>query len=573
MSEVKELLDYAEKVRGSLIQLAEQLRAGESPDRNEKEDQVLDVVLPNLDLMGELEGVSSADFDIQLNEETGEVSWSGQPVSIQMGEGGKSDSVKWGGQNYTAPLSKKEGMEGYTVTSIGEFRLDPLFSQYQLRGYSTNYGKYTRLMNLPIFDGIWEEMVQGIVTMARRIEQRELPRALKSTENQHALDSQMDYAEAIWWLMKEVGAQNRAEKFVDDVVRSVTKNGFYLGEIIAKRKMKMKLRHKGEVEALIPEVPKHRLANAVRYWILEGDEIKGIIFDFTATAWPTGIGDNWKIIPIGKFVHVFGRSEGVGNPEGRSAFRSQLTMSEMLRDAFVLEALAIEVNALGTLLVRVKEDTGEDDVAKLREHIQQYRAADVPAIVSEWIDEAKYMSPQAAIPEVGGPITRYERNITWAHGREGRLIGVQKHGSNAARESGQSQGLTFNPYIVQMYVEHAAEQVFRRMITANKKIFQDDVDNGRLFVPQMIHGVAEGLDTAKLTVELTQLVNSGILTAEEAGSIIRPAYGLKTEDVINEQEEAPRETGSDVQEEPREGSDGGRPDERVDHDEPEERGR
>lgn len=417
--------------------------------------------------------------------------------------GGITCKLRFEQELHEADMSQAAAWSGIP-SSYGKIRLeqDPELVPMRARGYGGNPGLFYDLLNSSEVESALEEYVSAVVSAPYSLEPAEVPPWFVEDEA-HLLAAirHYEYAQRVWYEWTRAGLPRDLWTMASELARTTPVFGFYVGEIVA---VPYVWQLTGDPYPRVYWVPKPlewRAPWTVCEWLLQADRQVGVVLNNTYQVMSDGKVGKFQIaLPRRKYIHVQGRMLGP-NPEGRSHLRCVYENVQMLRDAKEIEALSIEANGLGTMVVQ--DGTSSDDPLggmgkgqrdAIEDHLSNYNARHVPWLLLPRGVDAKVLSPSASIHEMGGPITRHERSIAFGLGSEGRLIGTQKHGSHAARESASND--TWRPYshAANGYVARPIQELIRRMTVWN---FPEDVVTDRIYASYVRVGRVEKTTTAE----------------------------------------------------------------------------
>ena len=384
-------------------------------------------------------------------------------------------------QLHEVNVSKADAWSGMP-SSRGRIMLekDPELTPLRARGFGTNPGEFYEMLNTSEVESSLEEYVSAVVSAPLSLEPAEVaPWHLKDGRHKLAAIRHFEYASRVWYEWTRPGLQRDLWTMISEMARTAPVFGFYLGEIVAKPHVWQLTGDPVPRVYWVPEPLKWRAPWSVREWILQDDEQVGVVLTNSQQIMSDGTSGQFEIaLPRRKYIHIQSRIMGP-NPEGRSHFRSIYENVQMLRDAKEIEALAIEVNGLGTWkFTEGANGVGKEQFAKIGSHMSNYTARHVPWFSLPEGAEAELMSPSSAIHEFGGPINRGTLSIKLGLGDEGRLIGTQRAGSHAARESASNDTWRPYTYLAEGFIARPLQELIRRLTMWN---FPGDVVADRVY--------------------------------------------------------------------------------------------
>jgi hypothetical protein len=367
-------------------------------------------------------------------------------------------------------------------SSYGKIRLekDPELVPLRARGSANDPGAFYDMLNTSEVESSLEEYVSAVVAAPLSLEPSELPPwHIEDARHRLAAVRHYEFAQRVWYEWTRAGLRHDLWTMVSEMARTAPCFGFYIGEIVA---VPYVWQLAGDPSPRVYWVPKPlqwRAPWSVREWILQEDEQVGVVLQNTQQVMSDGrVGKFEVALPRRKYIHVQARRMGP-NPEGRSHFRSIYENVQMLRDAKEIEALSIEVNGLGTMVVEEPEGGfGTDQRNVLATHLSNYAARHVPYFTVPPGGTAKVLSPSASIHEMGGPINRHTQSIMLGLGNEGRLVGTQREGSFAARQAASDDAWRPYTHLAEGYIARPLQEVLRRLTQWN---FPEDVVADRVY--------------------------------------------------------------------------------------------
>lgn len=406
-------------------------------------------------------------------------------------------------------LSRAQARSGY-AWSNGVLRLEknPALHPLRARGRGSDPGLYHELAKHPQVKAPIEDAVSAVSSALMTLVPGSLPPwDLDSLGAAEAKVHQDAYHERVWHEWTRADIENGLDAWRPEAFRSAYMYGFALFEIVAKPFFWSLAG--GPMRLYWVPMLEWRAPWSVEEWILQEDVLVGVVLVNTQSVDSLGqAGKSRVVLPAEKFLLVNARSMGV-NPEGDSHLRPIVSHVEMLADAYTLEALATEVNAVGHFVI-VEPQGGLTDPQRteLKKHIANYRAGNVPGLILPHGTTLQIVSPQAQMPELGGVISRHERAMGFGTNSEGKLVGTQKHGSNSARESAVGDQWIPYAYMATCYTVRPFQQLLGRGARLN---FPDYVLMDRIVPPTIKIGSIERSTPGTHSAALGEALTSGVL--------------------------------------------------------------
>ena len=418
--------------------------------------------------------------------------------------------TSYDGTELTVDFSKYQGQSG-TPSYRGYITLEqnPDLVPYKARGIYTDPGRYyLQSTNTPQVAAALDGPISAIISAPYRVEATQLP-SWATPEDKEAQARHLEFCQRVfeWW------GRNNFKRYLREVLRTAPISGFYLGELTAEM----------QGEHLYPRLPEYRAPWTVVRWIHQLDRLRGAEFSFSAIdSWGQRTPEdeqnsNRVIIPVEKLVHIAAGQVG-SNYEGISWLRSVTTHIQMLQTTLQLWALAEEVNGVGTFIASTPDTEAlqaKDMLEKLKEHLGNYAATDVPTVIMPPGWELDHKSPQQQVPDFTPHIIVLERMISMALKNSHSLIALQKAGSFAARADASAEARAGFKFIADEFINNPIEsQIFERFLRIN---FPEDAAAGRIYTPQLVID-DPAVSDPKALIEATAL-------AAERGLLEHPTYG------------------------------------------------
>lgn len=441
-------------------------------------------------------------------------------VSLQLG----TQEVTYLGQTWEVDLSTTLGQPGQPWGSgLLQVEKNPELHPLQARGIGSDPGVFWELRNSPQVQAAVSPPIQAITAAPYRLGRPELP-AWGDEADEAALERQYDLQQRIWWDWTREDGRATWHSVVEEHLLTAIICGFSWAEILAERQL---LRLAGDTEHryyYVPDLPEWRAPWCVRQWIVQAGRVVGIDATFSGSLSNTGdrrMGAWRTIYPQGKYIHI--TSDDVSsNPEGRSWLRPAYRHIEMLRDGEQMDSLAVETNALGTIVVKQSVDRPLDDPERerLEDHLNNYAAEHVPWVILPPGCEYEVKSPLTQLPQLGAHLDRLERVVLMSLKGSHQLIALQKAGSYAAREDASREARQALAYIMRRYIQPIWGQVIGAIIRAN---WPEDWEAGRIYVAPLLVGDLTAGDAGERVTALAQAVNAGLVqwTAQDEAALRR----------------------------------------------------
>lgn len=428
--------------------------------------------------------------------------------------------VDYLGKSWEVDLSETLGQPGLPWSS-GLLRVErnPELHPLQARGLGSNPGVFWELRNNPQVQAAVSPPVQAVASAPYRLGRPELPDWADELD-ELALERQYALQQRVWWDWTREDGRPTWRACVEDNLLTAIICGFSWAEILAEQQF---LQLPGDASPqlyYVPDLPEWRAPWTVRYWIVQAGRVVGIDASFSGSLSNSGsprMGDYRVVYPQGKYVHITA-DDVSSNPEGRSWLRPAYPHIGMLRDGEQVDALAVETNALGTIVIKQDKERpfADEERERLEEHLDNYAARHVPWVVMPPGGEYEVKSPLTQLPQLGSHLDRLERVVLMSLKGSHQLIALQKAGSYAAREDASREAREALSYIVARYIQPIWGQVMGAIIKAN---WPEDWAAGRIYVAPLLVGDMTASNAPERVGALAQAVTGGLLTwtpADEA---------------------------------------------------------
>lgn len=420
-----------------------------------------------------------------------------------------------------SPWTVEMGGEGLPWRN-GRLRIEknPKLTPFRARGLGSDVGKYLDMFNSNPFaqEGLLRS-VKTVVSAPWRLEKPVLPEYIEGEEREQAefeMEQQWRWQQECWVSWRQPGQEYGWSSWVHDAALWPKVSGFYLGEIV------FSLDDDGMPDLL--KLPQFRAPWTVREWIFQGETWVGVLqtlSQFTDSGGATG--KFQQAIPREKLIHIARVPKGPTDLEGTAALRSPWTYLKMLEMCYQLQALGIEVDALGTWTIEIDSKANVDRAAieQLEQFLLNYRGENVPFARVPAGVTLKKSRPNDAMADLSGPIASLERAAMLGMGGAHLLMSLQGVGSNAARESGSADSRDEFDLEAQA-IEEAAERLLRVGLEVRFPGHQ------RHYVAAVRSGHIETRDKTELAAVIEGLAKVGFMT-----------YNTKTENWLREEIDAP----------------------------------
>lgn len=316
---------------------------------------------------------------------------------------------------------------------------DPELQPLLARGLGADVGEYWRLSKMPQVKAALDDFVAACVGSAWRLKRLDLPDWAQSDPVQVAAwERHSALAERVWWHWQHLG-QRGLRALISEKAEFAFICGFSLHEICLEKKV-MDLGDGPRLYLFPDEIPELRSPWSILYWLTQRERIVGVVqtlsyvSDYDGNAGPFQV-----VIPWDKCDHYTILQAGPTDVEGQSALRPARRSLQSLQQAYQLQSLAIEVNGVGTAVVKKNDGQAppltDAQRAEIAAFLESYRAEHMPWFLAPDGYELDILSPQSTVPDLSPQILTYERAASLALNQSHKLIGLHGHGSFAARAS------------------------------------------------------------------------------------------------------------------------------------------
>ena len=253
-----------------------------------------------------------------------------------------------------------------------------------------------------------------------------------------AWERQSALAERIWWHWQHLG-QRGLRALVSEKAEFAFICGFSLHEICLEKKV-MDLGNGPRVYLFPEQIPEMRAPWSIQSWVTQREQVVAVTQGLSHVSDSDGgSGPYQVVIPWNKLDHYTILQAGPTDVEGQSALRPARRSLLALQQAFQLQALAIEVNGVGTLVIKKVDGQAppltDAQRAEIATFLDSFRAEHMPWFIAPDGYELDILSPQATVPDLSPQIMTYERAASLALNQSHKLIAIHGHGSFAARKS------------------------------------------------------------------------------------------------------------------------------------------
>lgn len=443
---------------------------------------------------------------------------------------------------YRVEYRHRDGQPGLPMSS-GVLLLDthPDIRGGRARGRNGQPGRYWELRNLPHVQSALSRPIRALSGTPWRLDDAPMP-PWADAHDHAAAKRQRELCERIFWAWEQ--QPGGFAQYVTEVLWTTLVCGFSWFELVSEdaiwtlESVGFPLRYQ------CPRLPEWRAPWAIDYWLTDREHFLGVVASFhNATDYSGGTGKSHVVIPREKILHVANEQIG-SNFEGRSSLRSVYNFLLMVRQAYQLQALAVEVNSLGELWFKLTGDANLSpaEEAWLERYIKTRKASHVPGGILPPGVEVEYGSPKDRMPDMGPIIEGLERQIALGLDNDDKLIALGKAGSYAAKDVATDESRSSFNDLARQFITTPLKDVLRRFICVN---FPHDAAAGRVFVPRIVHGEVEERDTEKWLASVALARETGLLADPEFGDIVREELQLPPRDVDEAEEDVVPEAGLD----------------------------
>jgi len=427
--------------------------------------------------------------------------------------------AEYQGTRLEVPLERYLEVEGRQGIPYRQGHLDLEYNRsltpFRSRGTSGDVGEYFRLSSsMPMVRDAVSSPISAIGSAPWRLERPSLPEYWKgSAQAAAALERQYQYASFVFAHWTSVGAPTHWRDWINEILQFSLISGFYLGELVADF---ADITIDGQSKRLlVPDIPVCLMPWSVEEWIFDGNPSNMLAVSQRTYNQIDAFGNSGPgniVIPWSKLIHQAYMPASTGDMEGRSILRPAIQPLKMKQKLLQVQALGIEVNALG--MVVVKQDPtmplSEDALADLQTNLDNWNAEQCSYIIlppgNHTID---FKSPSQVVPDLTSQLNALDNVIGKALGNSHKLMGISSHGSFAARSDASSEARN-NYEHLGLYVARVAEKVLRRFIELN---FPLDAELGMVFTPEVNHAAIVEPDKSRRASTLATLIGAGLISA------------------------------------------------------------
>lgn len=316
---------------------------------------------------------------------------------------------------------------------------DPELQPLLARGLGSDVGEFWRLSKMPQVKAALDDFVAACVGAVWRLERVDLPEWARSDPEQVAAwERHSALAERIWWHWQHLG-QRGLRALVSEKAEFSFICGFSLHEICLEKRV-MDLGNGPRLYLFPEEIPELRAPWSVQYWLTQRERMVAVVQTLSYVSdYDGNYGPYQVVIPWDKLDHYTILQAGPTDMEGQSALRSARRSLQSLQQAYQLQSLAIEVNGVGTAVIKKIDGQAppltDAQRAEIATFLDSYKAEHMPWFMAPDGYELDILSPQATVPDLSPQILTYERAASLALNQSHKLIGLHGHGSFAARSS------------------------------------------------------------------------------------------------------------------------------------------
>ena len=384
---------------------------------------------------------------------------------------------------------------------------------FRARGCSGDVGEYFRLASSsPMVRDAVQGAVSAIGSAPWRLERARLPEYFKGSERAAAaLEEQYQYASYVWHKWTATGARAHLRDWINDILQFSLISGFYLGELIAP--FEEVLINGKRRRVICPEIPLTLAPWTVEEWIFLDNPSNMIAvsqrtYDQIDSFGNSGPGN--IILPWEKVIHSAYMPASNGDLEGRSIIRPAFQPLKMKQKLLQIQALGIEVSALGLLCVTQDPSMpmSEDALSTLQTNLDNWTAEQCNYLIlppgNHTVD---FKTPSQVTPDLTAQLAALDGVIGKALGNSHKLMGISSHGSFAARSDASSEARN-NLEHLGLYTARVVERVLHQFIALN---FPLDAAQGMIFCPAVNHAAIVEPDKARRASTLATLVSAGLI--------------------------------------------------------------
>lgn len=428
------------------------------------------------------------------------------------------------GTRLAVPVDRYLEMEGSQGIPYRQGRLDLEYNRslepFRARGTSGDVGEYFKLSSsMPMVRDAISSPIAAITSAPWRIERPTLPEYWKDSERARvALDRQYEFASYVWAQWTGTGRDVHWRDWINDILQFSLISGFYLGELVGTlQDVQIGGRSRS---VIVPDIPVCIMPWTVEEWVFQGNPSNMIAVTQRTYSQIDSFGDSGAgivVLPWDKVIHQAYMPASTGDMEGRSILRPAYQPLRMKQKLLQVQALGIEVNALGMVVVKQDPMTplSEDALADLQTSLDNWTAEQASYIIlPPGQHEIEFKSPSQVVPDLTSQLAALDGVIGKALGNSHKLMGISSHGSFAARSDASSEARN-NYEHLGLYVARVAERVLRRFLEVN---FLLDHEMGMIFCPSINHAAIVEPDKQRRAATLATLVGAGLIEPTPAMS-------------------------------------------------------
>jgi len=389
---------------------------------------------------------------------------------------------------------------------------------FRARGCSGDVGEYFRLASSsPMVRDAVQGAVSAIASAPWRLEKPQLPEYWRGSPRapqwQARLDAQYQYASYIWHKWTATGACVHLRDWINDVLQFSLISGFYLAELTADVET---VRIDGKPRrVLCPRIPLTLAPWTVDEWIFLNNPSHMIAVSQRTYDQIDSFGNSGPgkiVLPWEKVIHSAFMPASSGDLEGRSIIRPAFQPLRMKQKLLQIQALGIEVSALGLLCVQqdASMPMSEDALATLQTNLDNWVATQCNYLILPPGDHTvDFKTPSQVTPDLSAQLAALDGVIGKALGNSHKLMGITSHGSFAARSDASSEARN-NYEHLGLYTARVMERVLRQFLEIN---FPLDAAQGMVFCPAINHAAIVEPDKQRRAATLSSLVSAGLIQA------------------------------------------------------------
>ena len=446
-------------------------------------------------------------------------------VRLEEGEG----VADYRGTRLAVPAARYLETEASQGIPYRQGRLDLEYNRslepFRARGTSGDVGEYFKLSSsMPMVRDAIASPIAAITSAPWRIERPSLPEYWRGNARaEQALERQYQFASYVWAHWTGTGADVHWRDWINDILQFSLISGFYLGELVGEYH-DVQIDGRGQ-RLIVPDIPSCVMPWTVEEWVFQGNPSNMIAVTqrtFSQIDAFGNAGPGIVVLPWDKVIHQAYMPASTGDMEGRSILRPAFQPLRMKQKLLQVQALGIEVNALGMVVVKQDPETplSEDALADLQTSLDNWTAEQASYIIlPPGQHEIEFKSPSQVVPDLTSQLAALDGVIGKALGNSHKLMGISSHGSFAARSDASSEARN-NYEHLGLYVARVAERVLRRFIQIN---FPMDQEMGMIFTPGINHAAIVEPAKQRRAATLATLVQAGLIepSAEMSAQLLR----------------------------------------------------